>query len=124
MFAGSFRFRKFFFGDIIMKQLVAAVMLTGLPFVVGVSQANAESNYLSDSLTFEQWCAERYDDERCAVKDERDVREYERSIKNLEAIETQYNIEQRKEQEFRDRYESQDNIEPSNRVDTRSPPPQ
>lgn len=106
-----------------MKHLVAAVMLTGLPLVAGVSVANAESGYLSDTLTFEQWCAERYDDERCATKDERDIQEYERSIMNLEAIETQYNIEQRKEQEFRDRYERQDAIEPSNRVETRSPPP-
>lgn len=105
-----------------MRHYLAALALAGLPVLGTMAPAMGES-YLSDTLTFEQWCAERYDDERCAEKDERDVREYERSLMNLEAIETQHKIEQRKEQEFRDRYERQDEIEPANRLDTRSPPP-
>ncbi len=106
-----------------MKHLAAVLVLTGVPALAMSSPAIGKSEYLSDTLSFEQWCAERYDDERCAERDERDVREYERSLMNLEAIETEYNIEQRKEQEFRDRYERQDDIEPSNRLDQRSPPP-
>ena len=104
-----------------MRKLASAFVLAALPvFVAGIS-TSANADYLSDTLTFDQWCAERYDDERCAEKDQRDVREYERSLMNLEAIETKYNIEQRKEQEFRDRYETQDDIEPANHLDTRSP---
>lgn len=106
-----------------MKHLVAAMALAGLPFLGTISPTMAQSGYLSDTLSFEQWCTERYDNERCATKDERDVREYERSLMNLEAIETEYQQEQRREQEFRDRYERQDDIEPSNRLDQRSPPP-
>ena len=104
-----------------MKKFASTIVLATLPIFLTGGVANAESGYLSDTLTFEQWCLERYDNERCAEKDERDVRDYEQSLMNLEAIETEYNIEQRKEKEFRDRYESQDDIEPANRLDTRSP---
>ncbi len=104
-----------------MKKFASIFVLASVPVFLAGAAANASADYLSDTLTFDQWCLERYDDERCAEKDERDVREYERSLMNLEAIETKYNIEQRKEQEFRDRYESQDDIEPANHLDTRSP---
>jgi hypothetical protein len=99
------------------KFLVGAVL-----FVAAVSIATSTSTsmstaadrqtYLRDTITFNQWCNERYDEERCAEKWSSDVGDFERSRVGLEAIETEYYDERRRRQEFMDFYTQQEVLLP------------
>lgn len=77
---------------------------------VGVEQAaipGPAGGYSADTLTFDRWCLELqgYEPTRCAARTDDDVAGFEQSRKRIEAFEVEHHREQRKEREFRQRFE-------------------
>ena len=112
-------------GQLEMK-LRKLLLLPAAMMAFSASQASADDiaifysegipTYYTDTITFEQWCIERYDMERCQEAREGDLISFGVSRKKIEQFETDYFNERRKRIEFRQRFVVQDDLVPNNRL--------